>query len=95
MNVQDVRWTALALRGGGLLGVAMFGVALALRLVGNVEVAAAVSSAGVLVVIATPAAALLATSVETWRHDRATALLAIGVLLVLAGATLVAIALSG
>ena len=89
---DDLRWTILALRAGGLLAVALFVGALCLRLVGVLDTAAAISWAGVVVVISTPPAALLATAVETWRRNRRTALLAVAVLLVLGGASLVALA---
>jgi hypothetical protein len=94
VRTSELRWTVLALRGGGLLAVALFGVALVLRLAVLAEAAATVSWAGVLVVIATPPAALVATAAETWRHQRPTALLALAVLVVLGGAAIVALALS-
>ena len=94
MNAPHLRWTLIALRGGGLVAVAIFAVGLLLRLLGSTDAGAAVSNGGVLVVIATPAAALVATAAETWPRDRTTALLAIAVLLVLGGASLVAFALT-
>jgi hypothetical protein len=92
MTTPDLRWTVLALRGGGLLAVGLFAFGLALRLAGVTDVAASVSWAGVATVIGTPPVTLLATAAETWRDHRGTALLAVAVLVVLAGAALVALA---
>ncbi|MEO6349379.1 MAG: hypothetical protein ABIP53_01895 [Candidatus Limnocylindrales bacterium] len=88
---EPVRWTILALRAGQLTAAAFFGVALVAQLLIQPELSMSAATIGVLLVIATPAASLLATIAESWRSDRATvvaAILVLGVLLVASGIAL-------
>jgi hypothetical protein len=82
--------TVVALRAGALVVSAVFVIALALQLLAN-PLADQVAMVGVLVLIATPAAALAATAIENRGVERATTLLALAVLAVLGVAIAVAI----
>jgi hypothetical protein len=88
---EPVRLTILALRAGQLGAAAFFGVALVAQLLVQEQLSMTAATIGVLLVIATPAASLLATIAETWRKDRPTVIAAALVLVVLAVATGVAL----
>ena len=83
--------TAKALRAGGLAAVAVFAVALVLRVAGLEAEAETIALVGVVVTIATAPAALLATILETFRGERGTATLAAAVLAVLGVATAISL----
>jgi len=88
------RWTALVLTAGTLLSVAGFVVDVVLRWLGQPGPADVIATAAVISLLATPAVGLLATSAEL-RHDQLpAALLALLVLLILAGATVLAVTAS-
>jgi fucose permease len=83
--------TLRALQAGATFVSGLFLTALVLHFIGN-DVAERAASLGVLALIATPALALLATAIERWNRERATALLALTVLAVLGLAVAVAFA---
>jgi hypothetical protein len=86
-----VRFTVRALQLGELVAVVLFGVAILAHLAGSTGQATFVGTLGVVMVIATPALALVATMVEARQSDRATVLAALLVLGVLTVATGVAL----
>jgi hypothetical protein len=88
-----VRLTIRTLRAGQLTAAAFFGVALVAQLLGQTQLSTSAATVGVLVVIATPAASLLATIAEARRADRATVVAAFLVLGVLGVATGVALSI--
>ena len=83
--------TLRALQTGAAFVSSVFVTALVLHLIGS-DVAERAAELGVFALVATPAFALLAAAAENWNRERATALLALTVLAVLALATAVAIA---
>lgn len=88
---EPVRLTVRALRAGQLAAGAFFAVALVAQLLAQTNLSMSAATIGVVLVIATPAASLLATIAESWRSDRATVIAALLVLGVLAVATGVAL----
>jgi len=88
------RWTVFALTAGTLLSVAGFVVDVVLRWLGQPAPADVVATAAVIALLATPAAGLLATSLELRRDQLPAALLALLVLLILGGATVLAVVAS-
>lgn len=95
MNVRtDSRASVAALVGGTVIAVVVFAVSFALRLLGSVGPSDSVGAVGVVALLLTPAAALLTTSVELRRASRPHWVLALVVVLILAGATVVALVTS-
>ncbi len=90
----DAQATVRALTVGTIVAVAVFAVAFVLRLVGQVALAEVASSIAVVVLLATPAVALVTTAVELRRAPGLSAAFAVLVLLILAGATAVALLVS-
>ena len=82
--------TLRALQAGAAFVSSIFVAALVLHVVGS-DVADRAASLGVLALVATPAVALAATAVANWNRERATALLAGAVLVVLGASVLVAV----
>lgn len=83
--------TVRALVLGTALAAACLAGGLALTLAGVTAIAAAVSAAGIVILIATPALGLIATFFETRKAERRTAVLALVVLAILAVAAVLAI----
>lgn len=86
----SARLTIGVLRLSQIVAGGLFVAALLLQVLGS-NLAESLAVPGVIVVIATPALSLLATYAESWRRDRAVAVLAAAVLAVLAVATGVAL----
>jgi hypothetical protein len=91
MNAAPVRWTSRLLLLGTLASAALFGAGLLLGIAGYKELGTAASNAGVLVLLATPAVALISTAAELRETQPQASVLAIGVLAVLAVAVGVAL----
>ena len=82
--------TVRALQAGAVFVIGLLAAGLVLQVLGS-DVADRAATLGVFALVATPALALAATSLETWRTERTTAVLALLVLGVLAVATVVAL----
>ena len=91
----DARATVRVLTAGTLAAVAVFAVAFGLRLAGQVGLADGVGTLGVVVLLATPAMALITTAYEMRDVQRNSAWLALVVLTILVGATVVALIVLG
>ena len=87
----DARATVTAMTAGTLTAVAIFAVSFGLRLLGAVDAADMLGAGGVLVLLVTPALALVTTAVEMRTVQPASAGLAVVVLVVLGIATAVAL----
>ena len=86
--------TLRVLRSGAAFVSGVFITALVLHVLGN-DVADRAATLGVVALIATPALALLAITVETWNGDELTPLLAIAVLFVLGVSSAIAFVVGG
>jgi hypothetical protein len=86
-----VRLTTRALTVGSLCAAALLGLSLVLKFGGAVAVAGVVGNVGVIVLLLTPVAGLIATWLELRGLRPAHAWLAVAVLLVLGLATLIAL----
>jgi uncharacterized membrane protein len=82
--------TVWAIRSAAGFALAVFLSAIVLHVIGS-DVAERAALLGVVATIATPAVSLLATAIEQWSRDRATAWIALIVVGVLAVATGVAL----
>lgn len=82
--------TIRALRTGAGFAIALFLTAVVLDALGS-DIADRAAFLGIVALIATPALSLAATAFESWNRDRTTALLALGVIGVLAVAVGVAL----
>jgi hypothetical protein len=87
----DSSASVAVLIGGTILAVAVFAASFVLRLVGYVDLGDSVGAGGVVVLLATPAAALITTTIELRRGHRPHWALALVVLGILAGATVLAL----
>lgn len=87
----SVAWTARVLLGGTLASALLFGGGFCLRVVGVTVLADAAAGAGVVVLMLTPAFALVASVIELRRHQPQAAMYAAGVLGVLALAVVIAV----
>ena len=87
----DAQRTIQALTTGTVLSVAVLSLGFVLRLAGQSAAADTVSTIGVVVLLATPAAALVTTALELRGAQRSAAALAVLVLVILAGATVLAL----
>jgi hypothetical protein len=91
VNGSSSVWTSWLLLGGTLVSALCFGAGFVLGLIGLPPVGAVLSNIGVVTILATPAVALVATALELRARERQAALLAVGVLVVLAVAVGVAL----
>ena len=87
----DSRATVSVLVWGTLVAVVVFAVSFTIRLIGYDNLSDLVGEAGVLALLVTPVAALVATAVELRRADRRAWVMALVVLLILAAAALLAV----
>jgi hypothetical protein len=87
----DARRTISVLTLGTVVAVAAFAVGFGVRYFGNLAAGDAVSTAAVMVLLATPAVALATTAIELKDVQRAGSAAAVLVLLVLAVATAIAL----
>jgi len=85
------RWTSRLLLGGTLLSAACFAAGFVLGLIGLVPTGELMSTMGVVTILATPAVALVSTALELREGQPQAAMLALGVLGVLAVAVGVAL----
>ena len=88
---SSVAWTARVLLGGTVASALLFSGGFCLRLVDATGLADAASGAGVVVLMLTPALALVASVIELRRHQPQAAMFAVGVLGVLALAVAIAL----
>jgi hypothetical protein len=91
VNGSSSRWTSRLLLGGTLLSAVCFAAGLVLGLIGLVPVGESLSNLGVVTILATPAVALVSTALELRKGQPQAAMLALGVLGVLAVAVGVAL----
>jgi len=91
MNAAPVKWTARALLAGTLASAALFTAGFLIGIAGDRQLGTIASNAGVLVLLATPAAALITTTAELRETQPQASALAVGVLVVLAVAVGVAL----
>ena len=91
MNGASVKWTSAVLLLGTLVSAGCFAAGFLLGVAGDKQLGAMASIAGVVVLLATPAVALIATAAELRVKERQASVLAIGVLAVLAVAVAVAL----
>ena len=87
----DAWATVTVLTAGSIVAVVLFAAGFLLRLAGQTSLSDSVSTFAVVVLLATPAAALMTTTVELRRVQRSAAILAILVLVILGGATVLAL----
>lgn len=90
----DSRATVRTLVAGTILAVAIFAAGFVLRLLGQAAASDALSTAAVIVLLATPALGLVTTSVELRQAQKAAAAMALVVLLILGAATVIALLLA-
>jgi hypothetical protein len=91
MSGPSSRWTSRLLLGGTLVSAVCFAVGFVLGLIGLVPTGEFMSTVGVLAILATPAVALVSTALELREDQPQAAMLAVGVLGVLAVAVGVAL----
>jgi hypothetical protein len=91
MNESSVKWTSASLLLGTLASAVCFAAGFLVGIAGDEQLGTMLSNAGVLVLLATPAVALIATWLEMREKQPQASLLAIGVLAVLAVAVAVAL----
>jgi hypothetical protein len=91
VNPAPVKWTARLLLAGTLASAALFAAGFLLGIAGDEQLGTIASNAGVLVLLATPAVALITTSAELRERQPQASALAVGVLAVLAVALGVAL----
>jgi len=87
----DAKGTIGALTAGTIASVVVFAVSFGLRLAGQSDASNSVALVGVIVLLATPATALVTTAIEMRRAQSSAAALAVLVLVILAGATILAL----
>jgi hypothetical protein len=87
-----VEWTARALAYGTIVSAVLLAAGFAVNLAGGEDAGRGLSVLGVLVLLVTPAAGLVATILELRRPQPRAALLAVAVLVVLALALTLAVA---
>ena len=90
----NARATVLALTAGTVVAVALFAIGFVLRYVGDSASADTVGTIAVVALLLTPAVALATTAVELRRAQGLGTAMAILVLLILAGATVLALLVS-
>jgi hypothetical protein len=91
MSVAPVKWTARVLLLGTLASAILFGAGFLLGIAGYQQLGTVASNAGVVVLLATPAFALITTMAELRETQPQASVLAVGVLGVLAVAVGVAL----
>lgn len=91
MNAPSVKWTSALLLFGTVASAVCFAAGFLLGIAGDEQLGTVASNAGILVLLATPAIGLIATTVELRETQPQASVLAIGVLAVLAVAVVVAL----